>query len=334
MTLEKILVLSQKALKKALSTELTSMGYAPTNSKGFLYAEGDVPVLLVAHMDTVHKEQVRTICYSSDRNIIMSPQGIGGDDRAGIYMILKMLKKHRCHVLFCEDEEKGGIGASAFVESAISPQVNYIVEFDRRGANDAVFYDCDNPDFTKFVTGFGFEENYGSFSDISVIAPELKVAAVNLSSGFYNEHTQHEHINMKNIKDNIKKASKMIEAKTGKFDYIERDFTTEFIWHGKRFGAAEVIDLMPLDDTCHVKNSKGEFEECFDEEYLINSSGVVYRYFFDLDVAIEMPEYSALTQNGTHPRFDDEKAVFVEVVDEEKYHDCCWEAYGAYGAIA
>ena len=141
MTLETILRKGQKELKRALINELQTLRYKPVVSKGFIYAEGTVPVLLVAHMDTVHTEKVKIICYSRDGNILMSPQGIGGDDRAGIYIILQLLKTHHCHVLFCEDEECGGVGAGCFASSGITPDVNYIVELDRRGSQDAVFYD-------------------------------------------------------------------------------------------------------------------------------------------------------------------------------------------------
>ena len=95
---------------------------------------------------------------SDDGRYLMSPQGIGGDDRCGVYMILQIINEVRCHVLFCEDEETGGNGARAFAGSGIQMDVNYIVEMDRRGNNDAVFYDCSNPEFTEFVCAFGFQE--------------------------------------------------------------------------------------------------------------------------------------------------------------------------------
>jgi hypothetical protein len=197
------------------------MGYRAQTNKGFIYAKGSIPVLLVAHLDTVHRKTVKTICYSPNGKIIMSPEGIGGDDRAGVFMIQQIIKEHRCHVLFCEDEERGGIGASRFIESKIKPEVNYIVELDRRGSNDAVFYDCDNQDFTRFVKGFGFVEDFGSFSDISIIAPKLGIAAVNISAGYYNEHTLHEHVDMEAVENNIKRVGEMVAATSERFDYIE-----------------------------------------------------------------------------------------------------------------
>ena len=139
LTFETILRLPQMELKKTLKAELRSRGYPVTDKPGYLYAEGTIPVLLVAHMDTVHRQPVEQICYSADRAVAMSPQGIGGDDRCGVWMILQILRTANCHVLFCEDEEVGCVGAKKFTRGSLRPQVNYIVELDRRGSNDAVF---------------------------------------------------------------------------------------------------------------------------------------------------------------------------------------------------
>lgn len=194
-----------------------------------MYSAGSVPVLLVAHLDTVHQKPVEIICYSQDGGILMSPQGIGGDDRAGVYMIMEIIKENPCHVLFCEDEECGGIGAGKFVASKHKPDVNYIIELDRRGHNDAVFYGCCNEDFTTFICSYGFEEQYGSFSDISIIAPQLGIAAVNISAGYYNEHRIHETIYMHDIENNIRRLNQMISSNTERFEYTEGEYFRNLI---------------------------------------------------------------------------------------------------------
>ena len=148
---EQIFRLSQKRLKRELKAELIASGYTVQKQKGFLYAAGTLPVLLVAHLDTVHYDPPETICYSADGAVMMSPQGIGGDDRAGVYMILRLIQDLHCHVLFCEAEETGGHGARAFTKSGIKPDVNYIVELDRMGSNDAVFYQCRNRQFERHI---------------------------------------------------------------------------------------------------------------------------------------------------------------------------------------
>ena len=58
LTFETILRLPQMELKKMLKAELKSRGYPVTDKPGYLYAEGAIPVLLVAHMDTVHRQPV------------------------------------------------------------------------------------------------------------------------------------------------------------------------------------------------------------------------------------------------------------------------------------
>ena len=85
---ESILKMTQGELKEHLVQLLRAHGYEPVCKSGFLYAEGTVPVLLVAHLDTVHTHRPDIICRSEDGRYLMSPYGIGGDDRAGVYMIL------------------------------------------------------------------------------------------------------------------------------------------------------------------------------------------------------------------------------------------------------
>ena len=218
LTFETILRLPQMELKKRLKAELKSRGYPVTDKPGYLYAEGTIPVLLVAHMDTVHRQPVEQVCYSADGAVAMSPQGIGGDDRCGVWIILQILRTANCHVLFCEDEEVGCVGAKKFTRGSLQPQVNYIVELDRRGSNDAVFYRCDNPEFEDFVTSFGFETAGGSCSDISYIAPYLETAAVNISCGYYCEHQRHEYIRLEEMELNAARVAQMVTQQTEHFE--------------------------------------------------------------------------------------------------------------------
>lgn len=218
--------MSQPQLKHYLNNILKETHPEVINQDGFLYAQGTFPVLLVAHLDTVHEKLPVEIMYTSENNILSSPQGIGGDDRCGVYMILEIIKHFNCSVLFCEDEEKGGIGAEKFTEAKFTKDLNfnYIIEFDRKNANDAVFYDCDNPEFEDFITEDGFYKTaWGTFSDISILAPHLGCAAVNLSCGYYNAHTTAEYINLTEMNHSIVAAERILMRTTeaDKFEYIE-----------------------------------------------------------------------------------------------------------------
>lgn len=234
--LEMLCRMSQKNLKKHVTNELKDKYQTVINRDGYVYAQGEVPILLVAHMDTVHKELPKAVIYDDGK--MSSPQGIGGDDRCGIYMILEIIKKHNCSVLFCEDEEIGMIGASKFIKEDFAKELefNYMIELDRRGSDDAVFYDCDNPEFEDFITDDGdWRTAWGSFSDISTLAPAIGCAAVNFSCGYYNAHTTNEYIVLEEMEENIKKVCNLIE-RTGeddKFEYIEAKYSlTKYSGYG------------------------------------------------------------------------------------------------------
>ena len=241
-SLEDFLRPSQKKLFKRLCKKFK--GKTLISKGNFILVHGQAPVMLVAHLDTVHEQPVKDICVSADGNIIMSPQGIGGDDRCGVFALVKIhqLSKIKPWLLFTCEEEIGGLGAKKFCLAHKQKQLpknldilKLIIEIDRRGSNDAVFYRCANPDFEKYITDKGFKTAQGSFSDISLIAPELGVAAVNLSSGYYSPHTLHEYIIRSELKCTIEKVSEMV-ADAAKPDFPKFVYVENFIkpYHSKK----------------------------------------------------------------------------------------------------
>lgn len=230
---------TQSELKGYLIQWLRNKKYKPIVGDGYIYAEGTVPILLTAHLDTVHKERVKEV-WQTD-NVISSPQGIGGDDRCGVYIILQALKKSKARpsVLFCEDEEIGGVGSKKFAKSnhiKKLEKMKYIIELDRKGSNDAVYYNCDNVEFVDWITDqTGYKEEYGSFSDISVLCPACKVAGVNLSCGYYNAHTTKEMVNMSEMAHTTETVVKLIEMDMKDipaFEYIEAKYTYDRFSYG------------------------------------------------------------------------------------------------------
>lgn len=216
---------SQMTLKLFLKKRLSDYYDNVVSENGFLYAKGDVPILLTAHMDTVHKENVQKVVVNDD--IITSPQGIGGDDRCGVYIILKILEKgYRPSILFCEDEEVGGIGSNKFIKTKYMKELcdlKFFVELDRANANDAVFYDCGNEEFQQFIESTtGYKTAFGSFSDISHLSPVTDVASVNLSCGYYKAHTTGEYVvfsEMENTIEIVEKLCGLNYADVKKYDY-------------------------------------------------------------------------------------------------------------------
>lgn len=228
----KLCKLNQHALKSMLIKELFNMGYSVVYGDGYIYAKGDIPVLLTAHMDTVHKYNVIDFYEyydeENERHIISSPQGIGGDDRCGIYIILEIIKTHKCSVLFCEDEEVGGIGSEKFCKTEYIAELSdmkYLIELDRANANDAVFYNCYNELFIDFIeSNTGYKDSWGTFSDISNLAPECEVAAVNLSCGYYNAHKETEYVIVEEMLNTIEVVKDLLGIECEQFIYVEDMF--------------------------------------------------------------------------------------------------------------
>ena len=230
MDIREILKLSQDELYKYVCSFMDKLQipFEHSPNRKWIFARGSSPVLLVAHLDTVHRNPPRRILCDEEHTLLWSPDGIGGDDRCGVYAILAILadmpSKFRPSVLFTTDEEIGGLGVQDFMQTYPVPPMDlrYIIELDRAGDNDCVFYRCYNPEFEKYVQKYWFKEAYGSFTDISFLAPQWGIAAVNLSCGYYNPQTLSEYIDMEDLYYTVARVESMIDdsPNVAMFKYI------------------------------------------------------------------------------------------------------------------
>lgn len=227
---------SQNALKQYVYDELGKYYEDVKAGNGWVYVKGTCPVILTAHMDTVHKEPVKDF-WGSERadgkHIISSPQGIGGDDRCGVYMILNILETTdmRPTIIFCEDEEIGGIGSDKFLKEKITlPLIKFFIELDRGNGNDLVFYDDDNYEFADWCEEkTGYKTAFGSFSDISHFCPAYGISGVNISCGYYNAHTTDEYVVLEEMINSIAVTKELMKAaedeKVDTFEYVEYKYS-------------------------------------------------------------------------------------------------------------
>lgn len=151
---------------------------------------------LVAHIDTVCHNTV--IAYEVDDILINLNNGpLGGDDRCGVYILdyFREFYPYKFHFLYTDLEEVGGIGATEAVLYLQKNKWNItcFYEFDRQGRDEAVFYTQQPHNLIKKISRF-YKIATGSFSDISILSPLLHIPAVNLSCGYYNQHTEQEFV--------------------------------------------------------------------------------------------------------------------------------------------
>jgi hypothetical protein len=223
---EKLVSLSEQGMLRAMEQYLKTKYDNIISTKEYIIAVGDIPIALVAHMDTVFKVPVSDLYYDQKKGVLWSPEGLGADDRAGIFAIIKILQDgFRPTVILTTGEESGGVGACAIVErfpECPIPNLKYMIQLDRRGTNDCVFYDCYCPEFVDYVESFGFCERWGSFSDISFLMPEWQIVGVNLCVGYEDEHSYQEILNIGPLFDTIRKVKNMLsEVNIPDFVYDE-----------------------------------------------------------------------------------------------------------------
>lgn len=205
--------LTQSEAKLFMSNFLRLKYKEVVETEDYIFAIGKIPVALVAHLDTVYEEPVKNLFYDEQKRIYWSPEGLGADDRAGLAAIISIIQDgyEPCIILTC-DEEAGGLGAKALgMNSCPFPQIKYLIQLDRRGKNDCVFYDVGTLEFSKYISSFGFIEQKGTYSDISFLCPQWEKCGVNLSVGYYYEHSYREFLKLSELENTIEKVKLMLE---------------------------------------------------------------------------------------------------------------------------
>lgn len=193
---------------------------------------------LVAHIDTVHenrtkwrnqewkdgkwvdkpstKKEDRFVLFDEKYKVMWSPNGLGADDRAGVWGIMKVYEslpdEHKPNLLFTDGEESGGTGAK---EAAATIPVElgqslFFIQLDRKNGKDAVFYNDEPKPFITYITKFGFHKDVGSFSDITILGKEMKLCGVNLSVGYYNNHTENEYLMVESLLATVEKTKSIV----------------------------------------------------------------------------------------------------------------------------
>lgn len=233
--LKNILEMETKALFFFLKLLLQKEFRLPLIEDGdnyIFYHSPQNPLCLVAHMDTVNDRQKAKVKIEQTGQIIRNKHGIlGADDRAGVYAILRLL--YRCKkeglaypsVLFTNYEESGGIGVKTFLEDLqINPfeHTRLFIELDRENANHYVYYTWDLPEEIRaYAESFGFVEEMGTYSDIADLSMATGIPAINLSVGYYRQHTEHERLHIDELHLTINRVFDMLQNPPEKLYPVE-----------------------------------------------------------------------------------------------------------------
>lgn len=179
------------------------------DSYGNLYAwkgKSESYPCIVAHLDQVQHTHSRDFKAIETRDIIFgfSPtphsfQGLGADDKNGIFIALEALKKYDClKVAFFKEEEIGCRGSSN-CELDFFKNCRYVIQCDRKGHSDFITTigssDLCSEEFINDVAPdqWGYQEAMGMMTDVEALKESgLEISVCNISCGYYNPHTDEE----------------------------------------------------------------------------------------------------------------------------------------------
>lgn len=216
----------EKDMIAFVSQRLSDLGVTfTTDEAGNIYAtkgNADTYPCIAAHLDEVHeaREKGYEVLVVRDEFIIgfnsgkREFNGIGADDKNGIWVCLKCLEKFdNLKCVFFVGEEQGCIG-SRQADMKFFDDCRFVLQCDRKGNSDFISNIYGNPlCSTQFIKDaslgeHGYKEERGMQTDVQALRERgLEISCANISCGYYYPHTPHE---MTNIAD-LQKCLTLVE---------------------------------------------------------------------------------------------------------------------------
>ena len=192
---------------------------------------------IVAHMDQVqdiHSKDFRAI-ETKDYILGFSlknkqQDGLGADDKNGIWVALKCLQKYdaiKCAFFVCE--EIGCVGSSA-VDLSFFSDCRFVLQCDRRNGNDlitSVWGDLCSKEFLDDIDyeKYGYKPTHGLITDVATLKERgLAVSALNISCGYYQPHTDQEFTIKSELKNCLNFVCHIIEKCQKKYPHIDNSY--------------------------------------------------------------------------------------------------------------
>lgn len=235
---------------------------------------------IVAHLDQVQERHSKDfIAYEAEDIIIgFSPkrreqQGLGADDKCGIWISLKCLQKFEALKLAFFVGEEVGCKGSGKANMAFFDDCRFVIEPDRRGQDDLITQISWTPlcsdDFLKDIgfKKFGYKETEGMMTDIEALKDNgLMLSCINLSCGYYRPHTNEEFVYKPALLNCLAFVEHIIKTCTKVYPHIDN---TSYYERQNYYGDiyddyySEIYDMLTNDPTL----SFGDIEAMFTEWY-------------------------------------------------------------------
>lgn len=198
----------KRFIKRWVAANIEGVECTWDNSGNVYFKKGisDTYPVVVAHLDQVQKHHSKDFKAVVTEDIIFgySPsekeyQGLGADDKNGLWIALKCLETFDViKVAFFVGEEIGCVGSSK-CNMDFFADARFVVEPDRRGGGDLITeisgLDIASEAFLNAFdyASFGYKKTSGLMTDVLELTERgVGVACINMSCGYYNPHSDEE----------------------------------------------------------------------------------------------------------------------------------------------
>ena len=235
---------------------------------------------IVAHMDQVQERHSKDfIAYEAEDIIIgFSPkhkeqQGLGADDKCGLWIALKCLQKFDCLKLAFFVGEEVGCKGSGLANMAFFDDCRFVIEPDRKGSEDLITQIGWTPlcsdDFLKDIgfKKFGYKETDGMMTDIEALKDHgLMLSCINVSCGYYKPHSNEEFVYKPALLNCFAFVEHIIKTCTKVYPHIDNTaYYEKQNYYGDIYDDyySEIYDLLSNDPSL----SFGDIEAMFKDWY-------------------------------------------------------------------
>ncbi len=230
---------------------------------------------LAAHLDQVQRTHSKdfTCIEIQDKVIGWSPklmeqQGLGADDKNGIWICLECLKRYDVlKVAFFVSEEVGCVGSYG-CDLDFFKDCRFIVEPDRRGSSDLITdMCCGDVCSHEFILAldakaYGYEHDSGSITDVGELVPRgVGISCLNLSCGYYHAHTNYEYTCLPELNNCLDFVCHIIETCTAVYPFY---YHSRYSYGGYSDGFDEDADYEMMEQLLSNDNSLSFEDICND----------------------------------------------------------------------
>lgn len=224
-------------------------GASCTQKDGNIYivkGEADTYPCVAAHLDQVqtkHSPDFRVLDIDgklfgfSAQNA--RQEGLGADDKNGIWVALKCLDRFDAIKVALFKEEEIGCGGSSIADMRFFADCRFVIEADRRNGGDLITDICGPicsdeflADIALIAEAHGYKSTHGLMTDVDALLDNnVGVSCINFSCGYYNPHTDAEYTVVSELENCLAFAVDIINTLTKVYPFERKKASRSWSGH-------------------------------------------------------------------------------------------------------